>query len=69
MPRLRHLDERPVFDDERAGAEAFATGGRAAEKAARKAFREAELAKDRDQRKRFKEWQVNTTHNHTHAQP
>jgi dynein assembly factor 1 len=36
LPNLKHLDERPVFDEERRRAEAWGRGGREAELEERK---------------------------------
>ncbi|AYU83867.1 hypothetical protein, conserved [Leishmania donovani] len=49
FPALRFLDEYPVFDDERARAEAFAGGGAAAEAEIRSAQRTRALAEAREQ--------------------
>ncbi|KAG5490642.1 hypothetical protein JKF63_00764 [Porcisia hertigi] len=49
FPALRFLDEYPVFDDERARAEAFATGGIAAEEEVRDAQRARAAAERQEQ--------------------
>lgn len=58
LPSLRHLDDRPVFDDERGATEAWARGGRQAEKEWREAYRQREQDKRREQRERFRTWQA-----------
>lgn len=58
LPNLRHLDDRPIFDDERGATEAWARGGRQAEKEWRLTHREREQAKHREQRERFRQWQA-----------
>lgn len=47
LPGLTYLDDRPVFEKERALAEAWAAGGIEAEQAAREVAREREAAAHR----------------------
>lgn len=60
LPNLRHLDDRPVFDLERVAAEAYAAGGRDAEKAARQKYVEDERAANRASMQRFRDWRDET---------
>lgn len=47
LPNLKHLDDRPVFPQERACVEAWAVGGREAEKAERERWQQMERDKIR----------------------
>ena len=58
LPRLAYLDDRPVFELERIAAEAWATGGKEAEKAARQEFKNKKDNEDRGTRARFKKWKA-----------
>ena len=56
MPRLAYLDDRPVFEIERAAVTAWAEGGIEAERAARKNFQTAKVDKDRQSMQNFRRW-------------
>jgi hypothetical protein len=53
LKALRHLDDYPVFDEERRTAEAFSVGGIEAERAERAAIRREEEQRQKDQRAFF----------------
>ena len=55
LPNLKYLDDRPVFDDDRRNAEAFARGGMEEERAERARIGEEKKARDDYNRLTFKE--------------
>lgn len=55
LPNLKYLDDRPVFDDDRRNAEAFARGGMEEERAERARIAEEKKARDDYNRLTFKE--------------
>ena len=55
LPNLKYLDDRPVFDDDRRNAEAFARGGMEEERAERARIAEEKKARDDYNRLSFKE--------------
>lgn len=57
VKKLRYLD-RPVFEAERAGAEAWAVGGYEAEKLVRQEFAEKKKQEDKDSMQSFRDWQT-----------
>lgn len=64
---LRYLD-RPVFDDERATAEAFALGGIDAERQTKDSLQQAKRSKDRESLVEFRAWQESVRNRHV-AEP
>jgi len=56
LPRLRYLDDRPVFSAERAAVTAWAAGGAEAERAAMAATEEAKRGAARAGQERFAAW-------------
>lgn len=58
LPALTYLDDRPIFEVERVGTDAWATGGRDAEAQARQSFEAGQKAKERDNVEKFKAWQA-----------
>jgi dynein assembly factor 1 len=56
LPRLRYLDDRPVFTAERAAVDAWAAGGAEAERAAIAATEEAKRSAARAGQERFAAW-------------
>lgn len=57
MPRLAYMD-RPVFEAERMAAEAWGTGGREAELAAREQWRLDQQNKAKEERRAFRDWKA-----------
>ncbi|MDR3582206.1 MAG: leucine-rich repeat protein [Candidatus Pacebacteria bacterium] len=55
LPKLKYLDDRPVFEDDRRCAEAFVRGGLEAERKEREKIKQEKLDKDEDNRKAFDE--------------
>lgn len=55
LPLLKYLDDRPVFDDDRRNAEAFARGGIDEERQERARITEEKRARDEANRLNFKE--------------
>ena len=51
LPTLKYLDDRPVFDDDRRNAEAFARGGLDEERKEREIIKQEKA--DRDERNRI----------------
>mmetsp|Transcript_65006 Transcript_65006/g.205369 ORF Transcript_65006/g.205369 Transcript_65006/m.205369 type:complete len:269 (-) Transcript_65006:323-1129(-) len=58
LPGLKYLDDRPVFDNERATAEAFVRGGIEAEREERRRQTEAKEAKDNANYLAMKAWRA-----------
>ncbi|KAA0173033.1 hypothetical protein FNF27_05524 [Cafeteria roenbergensis] len=56
MPRLAHLDDRPVFEEERVAVAAWKAGGSAAERTARKDYKEELQRRDKAQMEAYREW-------------
>jgi hypothetical protein len=56
MPTLTHLDDRPVFEEERVAVAAWSVGGAKAERDAREAYRQDQRKKDRDAMEAYREW-------------
>lgn len=57
MPKLRYLDERPVFEVERLAVDAWSAGGQQAEAAARKAYEDGQKAASAAGMERWRQWQ------------
>ncbi|CAM9645077.1 unnamed protein product, partial [Phaeothamnion confervicola] len=66
MPRLRYLD-RPVFEQERLTAEAWAVGGAKAEQTARQNCQQRRRDDDRRHMTEFREWQEQQRRKHQEA--
>lgn len=56
LPKLRYLDERPIFEDERAYAEAWNAEGPEGEQKKRQEWHEKKLAKEEEDRKADEEF-------------
>jgi len=54
IPNLKYLDDRPVFEDDRRHAEAFARGGIDEERKEREVIKKEKAAKDEKNRQAFK---------------
>lgn len=55
IPSLKYLDDRPVFDDDRRNAEAFARGGMDEERLERQRINEERRAKEEKNRQAFRD--------------
>ena len=55
LPNLKYLDDRPVFDDDRRNAEAFARGGLEEERKERAAIQQEKKDRDEANRVAFKD--------------
>ena len=56
MPNLTYLDERPVFDLERAAVTGWVSGGSEGEQAARTEYQQRQQQKDRESMQYFRDW-------------
>jgi Leucine rich repeat len=57
LPNLQYLDDRPVFEVERASVKAWVSSGAEGERQAREAFAASEKAEQKNSMERFKAWQ------------
>ena len=64
LKNLKYLDERPVFEDERATSEAWCSGGMEAEKAKRQEIHEKKVAKENDDREKDLAWRERVRQQH-----
>jgi dynein assembly factor 1 len=64
LKKLKYLDERPIFEDERATSEAFCTGGSEAEKLKRAEIHERNARKEEDEREEDLAWRERTRKQH-----